>query len=197
VSGVNFFPVPGIADAAQRRDITLLANLQRSLDRLASNTFAAAFGNSSNQADYLWGKLHRIVFNDVLESPDGSIPGQTPGFPPSFYGLEGLATDGGFGVVDASSHNPRAQNLNDFMFGGGPNRRYVGTPGSVRGSIEAESALPGGVSGVAGSEFYASLLGRWLTNDTYPFRLKTGEIMQNLHSQQMFKPAAPGNSGGN
>jgi penicillin amidase len=197
VSGINFFPVPGIADAAQRRDITLLANLQRSLDRLAGPVFAAAFGNSPNQADYLWGKLHRIVFDDVLESPFGSIPGLTPGFPPSFNGLEGLATDGGFGVVDASSHNPRAQSLDDFMFGSGPNRRYVGTPGGVRGSIEAESALPGGVSGVVGNEFYASLLGRWLTNDSYPFRLKTGEIMQDLHSQQMFKPAAPGKSGGN
>jgi len=197
VSGINFFQVPGIADAAQRRDITLLANLQRSLDRLAGNAFAAAFGNSANQADYLWGKLHRIVFDDVLRSPYGSIPGVTPGFPPSFSGLKGLATDGGFGVVDASSHDPRAQNLNDFMFGGGPNRRYVGTPGSVRGSIEAESSLPGGVSGVVGNEFYANLLGRWLTNDTYPFRLKTGEIMQDLHSQQMFKPAGPGKSGGN
>jgi penicillin G amidase len=47
---------------------------------------------------------------------------------------------------------------------------------------------------VVGSPFYANLLGRWLTNDTYPFRLGTGEIMQELHSQQMFKPASPGNS---
>jgi penicillin amidase len=195
VSGINFFQVPGINDAAQRRDITLLANLQRSLDRLAGNQFAAAFGNSTEQTDYLWGKLHRIEFEDVLGSPYGSIPGVTPGFPPSFNGLRGLATDGGFGVVDASSHNPRAQNLDDFMFGGGPNRRYVGTPGGVRGSIEADSALPGGVSGVVGNEFYASLLGRWLTNDTYPFRLKTGEIMQDLHSQQMFKPTGPGKNG--
>ena len=64
----------------------------------------------------------------------------------------------------------------------------------MKGSIEAVSSLPGGVSGVVGNEFYANLLGRWLTNDTYPFRLGTGEIMQDLHSQQMFKPASPGNS---
>lgn len=186
-SGINFFIVPGVADPAQRRDITLLANLQKALDRLAGAPFAAAFGNSTSQSDYLWGKLHRIVFNDVLDSPFGSIPGVTPGFPPTFPGLRGIATDGGFGVVDASSHDPRAQGVDSFMFGSGPNRRYVGTPGTVKGSIEAESALPGGVSGVVGSEFYASLLGRWLTNDTYPFRLKTGEIMQNLHSQQSFQ----------
>jgi penicillin amidase len=187
VSGINFFVVPGVTDAAQRRDITLLANLQRALERLASPAFAAAFGGSTSQDDYTWGKLHRIVFDDALGSSFGSIPGSTPGFPPSFPGLPGLATDGGFGVVDASSHNPRAQGLNDFMFSSGPNRRYVGTPGSVRGSIEAVSALPGGVSGVVGNQFYASLLGRWLTNDTYPFRLGTGAIMQDLHSQQSFQ----------
>jgi penicillin amidase len=73
------------------------------------------------------------------------------------------------------------------MFGSGPNRRYIGTPGSVKGSIEAESALPGGVSGVVGNEFYAGLLGRWLTNDTFPWRTNTGEIMQSLYSQQAFK----------
>lgn len=66
----------------------------------------------------------------------------------------------------------------------------------MKGSIEAESSLPGGVSGVVGSEFYASLLGRWLTNDTYPFRLKTGEILQNLHSQQSFQRTPPGPAGG-
>ena len=136
------------------------------------------------------------MFDDALRSVrTAAFPGVTPGFPPSFNGLRGLATDGGFGVVDASSHSPRAQSLDDFMFGSGPNRRYVGTPGGVKGSIEAESALPGGVSGVVGNEFYASLLGRWLTNDVYPFRLGTGEIMQSLHSQQSFRPASPGQGG--
>jgi penicillin amidase len=186
-SGINFFNVPGVADGAQRRDILLLASLQGALQRLSGDAFQAAFDHSTSMSDYRWGKLHRIVFDDPLNSPYGSIPGTTPGFPPSVAGLPGLATDGGFGVVDASSHNPRAQNVNDFMFGSGPNRRYIGTPGSVKGSIEAESALPGGVSGVVGNEFYAGLLGRWLTNDTFPWRTNTGEIMQSLYSQQAFK----------
>jgi penicillin amidase len=188
-SGIDFFQVPGVDDPAQRRDIVLLASLQKALERLAGDAFADAFGNSTNQSDYVWGKLHRIVFDDALNSPYGSIPGSTPAFPPSFAGLAGLATDGGFGVVDASSHNPRAQGVNDFMFGSGPNRRYVGTPGSVPGSIEAESALPGGVSGVVGSEFYAGLLGRWLTNDTFPLRQTKDEIMRDLYSRQEFEPA--------
>jgi penicillin amidase len=109
--------------------------------------------------------------------------------------LPGLAVDGGFGVVDASSHSIRAAASNDFMFGSGPNRRYVGVPGMGPGSIDAETALPGGMSGVLTSPFYANLLGRYLTNDTYPLRTNMGEVMQNISSQQMFRPAAPGKSG--
>jgi hypothetical protein len=42
------------------------------------------------------------------------------------------------------------------------------------------------------SPFYANLLGRWLLNESYPLRQNLGEVMQNLYSQQMFKPASPG-----
>jgi len=197
VSGIDFFDAApaGLTTNAQRRDYVMLKSLADALDRLASDAFAGAFGGSTNQNDYLWGKLHRIVFDGVAVGGPFSIPGATPGFPPSFAGLAGLATDGGFGVVDASSHSARAQSTNEFMFGSGPNRRYVGVPGQVKGSIEAQTSLPGGMSGVLSSKFYANLLGRWLTNDTYPLRQGMGEVMQNLDSQQMFKPAAPGNSG--
>jgi hypothetical protein len=50
------------------------------------------------------------------------------------------------------------------------------------------------MSGVLTSPFYANLLGRYLTNDTYPLRTSMGEVMQNIYSQQMFKPASPGRS---
>ena len=62
----------------------MLKSLEDALDRLASDAFAAAFGNSANQDDYLWGKLHRIVFDGVAVGGPFSIPGATPGFPPSF-----------------------------------------------------------------------------------------------------------------
>jgi hypothetical protein len=81
------------------------------------------------------------------------------------------------------------------MYGSGANRRYVGVPGTAPGSIDAESVLPGGMSGVLLDPFYANLLGRWLTNDTYTFRKTKGEVMQDLVRQQQFKPATPGNSG--
>jgi penicillin amidase len=197
LSGVDFFDgaPAALTDPAQRRDYVMLKSLQAALDRLAGASFAAAFGNSSNQDDYRWGKLHRIVFDGLAVGGPWSIPGATPGFPPSFAGLPGLAVDGGFGVVDASSHSARADSAGSFMFGSGPNRRYVGVPGTVQGSIDGVTALPGGMSGVLGNKFYANLLGRYLTNDTYPLRQNMGEVMQNLDSQQFFKPATPGNSG--
>ncbi len=199
LSTIDFFgwaAAAGLAEPAQRRDYVMLKSLVDALDRLSGASFAAAFGNSTNQDDYRWGKLHRIVFDGVAIGGPFSIPGATPGFPASFAGLAGLATDGGFGVVDASSHSARADSTNAFMFGSGPNRRYVGVPGTVPGSIDAVSSLPGGASGVLGSPFYANLLGRWLTNDTYPLRQNMGEVMQSLHSQQSFKPAKPGKKGG-
>jgi len=197
LSTVDFFDgaPASLASPEERRDYVMLASLRDALDRLAGAPFAAAFGNSTNQDDYRWGKLHRIVFDGIAIGGPWSIPGATPGFPPSFPGLAGLATDGGFGVVDASSHSARADSANAFMFGSGPNRRYVGVPAAVPGSIDARTALPGGMSGVLGDPFYANLLGRWLTNDTYPLRQNLGEVMQELHGEQFFKPSLPGNSG--
>jgi penicillin amidase len=189
VSSLDFFAAAALPTPAERRDFVVLRSLADALDRLAGAPFAAAFGNSTNQADYRWGKLHRIVFDGLVVGGPFSIPGATPGFPPAFAGLPGLSTDGGFGVVDASSHNPRAQSVNEFTFGSGPNRRYVGSPGTAPGTIEAETSLPGGMSGDLQSPFYANLLGRWLTNDTYPLRQEPGEVMQALHSQQHFQPA--------
>jgi penicillin amidase len=188
LSTIDFFGWAPGATAAERRDFVVLKSLADALTALAGNDFAPAFANSTDQDDYRWGKLHRITFDAVLGGPF-SIPGATPGFDPAFPGLPGLAVDGGFGVVDASSHGARAASFNAFRYGSGPNRRYVGTPGTVPGSIEAESALPGGASGVLGDPFYANLLGRYLTNDTYPLRTNLGEVMRNLSSQQEFKPA--------
>ncbi|HEU5161556.1 MAG TPA: penicillin acylase family protein, partial [Thermoanaerobaculia bacterium] len=57
-SGVNFFNVTGVDDAAARRDIIVLKSLADSIALLASNDFKAAFNNSTNMDDYRWGKLH-------------------------------------------------------------------------------------------------------------------------------------------
>lgn len=195
LSTIDFFAWTGLPKP-QDRDYIMLKSLKDALDLLAGADFTGAFGGSTNQNDYLWGRLHRIVFAGIGVGGPFSIPNPQLGFPPSFPDLAGLATDGGMGVIDASAHDARAASTNAFMFAHGPNRRYVGVPGTAPGSIVGQTALPGGMSGVLTSPFYANLLGAWLLNESYPLRQNLGEVMQNLSSQQMFKPASPGKGGG-
>jgi penicillin amidase len=187
-SGIDFFDVPGVPDPYDRRDILILVSLGDALTLLAGNEFEPAFGKSMEQKDYRWGKLHRIVFDHPLGEPF-SIPTAGGAFPPPLGPeLRGIPTDGGFGVVDASSHSARAANSEAFRFGSGPSRRYVGQPRKGRNFIKAETILPGGSSGVLGSPFYANLLGRWLTNDTYPVRQRFIDIFRALDQVEVYKP---------
>ena len=101
-------------------------------------------------------------------------------------GLAGISTDGGFNTVDASSHNARADSVNEFTFGGGPVRRFVAQPG-WRG-MRARSSLPGGTSSTIGDPYFANLLPRWLTNDTYRVRLNTLELLLGTDSVTWFRP---------
>lgn len=160
-SGLNFFAADGAPSAAAGRDYVLLRSLKDALDALASPAYAAAFGGSTNLADYRWGKLHRITFRHPLGGPF-NLPGPNPyGFADLAADLPGVARPGGYEVVDASGHGVRAQGVNGFTFGSGPARRFVG---EMAMPIRGFQILPGGQSGVLGSPFYASQLGRWLTN---------------------------------
>ena len=164
-SGVNFFNVPGVDDAATRRDILILKSVADGMTMLASDEFAPAFNKSANLSDYRWGKLHRVVFAHLmgnLYSP-GAPFGQLP--LPSLPNLPGISTDGGMSTVDPGTHNARATTVNGFMFTSGPNRRYVGDMNRVP---IGQSSLPGGVSGDPRSPFFTNLLMQWLTNDTFP-----------------------------
>jgi penicillin amidase len=164
---VNFFPEPaGLASAEDRRDATLLAALRTALDALASDDFAAAFGNSTDQDDYRWGRLHRITFDHEFD-PSFSIPPQA-GFDDLAPGLPGISRDGGYNVVNASGFSARADGSNDFRFGGGPVRRYVGEAGRGGGhlpSVRGFNVIPGGPSGVPGDPDHATQLSTWLTAD--------------------------------
>lgn len=186
-SGLNFFNVPGVDDPLARRDILVLKSVQDALNLLAGPQFAEAFGGSTDQNDYRWGRLHRIVLDHPLGSPFDTPPAGGA-FPPSFPDLRGLAVDGGFGVVDASSHSARADGSNDFMFGSGPSRRYIGESSRAPRGIDGQTTLPGGVSGVLGSPLYANILGRWLTNDYYDIRQRNSDVKQNAATILKFVP---------
>ena len=186
VSGVDFFAAGGTADAALNVQIVMLQSLANALDRLAGDEFVAAFGNSTNQDDYRWGKLHRIVMDSPLGEPF-SVPPAFGAFPPLLDGLRGISTDGGFGVVDASSHSARAAGVNGFMFGSGPTNRL--TVEMARwGPSQAESVWPGGTNAVPVNKFYVNQLPYWLTNDTIPLWFRTRDVLRNAESVIIFWP---------
>ncbi|MDX1499712.1 MAG: penicillin acylase family protein [Woeseiaceae bacterium] len=175
---VDFFAVPGIDAFADRRDYKLLAALVAALDLLAGPEFEPAFAGSADQGDYRWGKLHRIVFDHPF-IPQASVPPQPPAaFPQPVPGLAGFPTDGGFNVVDASSHSARADGFDDFRFGGGPVRRYTSEPQGAFSS-NARSIWAGGTSGVPvpGNPTYANLLPIWLVNETLPLVLRAKDAV--------------------
>jgi penicillin amidase len=161
-AGIDWIPEPAALSAEERRDLALLESLRDALLQLASDELAPAFANSTNQEDYRWGKLHRITFDHPFED-EFSIPSQA-GFEDLSPELPGLARDGGYQVVNASSFGAAARGLNGFRFGFGSARRYVGGP-KYFGRIFGVSSAPGGPSGVPGEPDYATQLGMWLTAD--------------------------------
>jgi penicillin amidase len=165
-SGIVFFAGP------VGRDTAVLGALKSAVDLAASPAFAPAFGGSTNLADYRWGRLHRIVFRHPLGGPFSIPPGAS--FTDLGPGLPGIATDGGFSVVDASSHNPRASTVNGFMFGGGPARRFVAE--ARRSHPKAVQVIPGGESGNPAGPWFGNQLGLWLTNEYHEATTRRGDI---------------------
>jgi len=189
VSGVNFFQVTGAPNAEDARDFVLLKALRDSLDLLASDAFAPAFANSTNQADYHWGRLHRIEFKHPLGGPF-NVPG------PGLFGITNLAADlpgvprhGGYHTVDVANHNARANSVNGFMFSRGAARRFVG---ELSDPIDAMQAYPGGQSGVLTSgPAYISQLPLWLVNAYKPLPIDVAQHAAAVVSSIDFVPLAP------
>jgi penicillin amidase len=185
VSGLNFFNVVGVDDARTRRDILVLASLADALDLLASDAFAPAFANSTDQDDYRWGRLHRIVMRHVLGdvAPVFNVPPAFGFFAPPLADLDGIPTDGGFETVDEAPPavgNVRVSDSDSFMFNFGPTGRFVA--GVEHGTVKAVTSLPGGESAVPGSPYYVNLLEPWLRNESFPLQdPSTGVLSTQLY----------------
>jgi penicillin G amidase len=186
-SGIDFVAVPGITDPAAARDYLILSSLRDALTLLASPAFSAAFHQSVSQNDYRWGLLHRLVLAHPLGGPF-SVPPAFGRFPAPLPGLTGIPVDGGFETVDAATHSVRAADVNGFMFGGGPARRFVAS--LARGHTVAVSALPGGTSADPASPFYLNLLRPYLSNQYYPALLAREIRRGGIASQTLLIPAA-------
>ncbi len=186
-SGLPFIAVPGLSPE-DARDVTILGALRSGLDALAGDAFMAAFGGSANQEDYRWGYLHRIVFDHPLGGPF-NLPG-AGGLADldAANGLLGVARAGGFGALDASAHSARADGVNDFMFGSGASRRFVGHMSPD--GLTAQQVIPGGESGVLGSPFQVDQMMLWLTNQYHQVHLFPQDVVDNSMSFQRFVPMA-------
>lgn len=184
LSGVDFFLGQEATTPAEARDLILLGSLRQALDLAASDQFAPAFQNSTDQSTYRWGYLHRIVFDHPLGGPFNLPDGMD--FDDLAPDLPGVARAGGLGAVDASSHNARADGLNEFMFGSGPARRFVAElrPDGIR----AYQIMPGGQSGELGSLRRDDQLGRWLTNGYHLLRLSAEDVQADVAGMLQFAP---------
>jgi penicillin amidase len=185
-SGIDFFAVPGIADPAERRDFLILSSVSDALTLAASDNFAPAFGRSTDQSAYRWGKLHRITLVSPIGAPY-SIPSQGNRFTSPLPGLPGIPFDGGSNVPDVSGHNLRADTPDKFAVQLVPNRRFVAQPSGP--GMRSVDSLPGGASEDLGSKFEQNLLRSWLTNDTYPVRMYPQDLIGAVDSITFYIPS--------
>ena len=184
-SGLDFFQVDGAPSRDAARDFVILTSLDQALDRLASDEFAPAFGNSTDLTDYRWGLLHRITFDHPLNADPFNIP-NGGGFMDVAPDLPGVARQGGYEAVDASSHSARANSLNGFRFGSGPARRFYGLMGAD--GISGGEIIPGSNPGNAFDPRYGNQLGRWLTNQYHDFQVGESAAATSAVRTLQFQP---------
>jgi len=191
-SGIDFFPEPAALPAADRRNATLLAALRDALDDLASNGYAAAFGNSTDQDDYLWGRLHRITFEHPLGG-DRSIP-PAAGFEDLAPNLPGLARDGGSSLNFGQYGGILSAGSNAYEFSHSARYRFAATVGHPLAGWERVlgfANLPGGSSGDADHPLYASQLAKWLTVDYHRVPMSYRDVRLAAERIELFTPPLP------
>jgi penicillin amidase len=96
--------------------------------------------------------------------------------------------DGGLFTVDLAPYGIVQQDSSDFMFEGGPARRFIARARPFGQGFEAVTSLPGGESGAIDSRFHADLLPRWLTNDTIVLRQDLVDLLNHAHDVTVFVP---------
>jgi penicillin amidase len=185
-SGLFFFEGtgPGLPTPEDSRDLLILQCVRLALDQLAGGAFADAFPTPRNLNSLRWGRLHRIVFQHLLGGPF-DIPGAGD-FGDLAPKLPGVAKAGGFETIDAASFGIRVTGENDFMFGSGPARRFIGE--LVPGTIDAHEIIPGGESGVVGSPLRANQLGAWLTDNYHQLLITSEQVRENAAKVTRYLP---------
>jgi hypothetical protein len=201
-SGLNFFDDPMVTlSAADERDVILVKSLQQALDLLAGSGFVDAYANSTNIDDYLWGKVHYVVFSSFLDGQlnDTRIPGggvfDLPPQPAAFP--FGYSADGARFTVDVANFGLRPTTETSLAFGSGANRRSVVEMGPT-GPVRAKNVIPGGDDGVVGRPHYGDQVNTWLGNGYHDTLLATADVVAAAASRDNYASipgctdAAPG-----
>ena len=180
-SGLNFFDDTSVSlSAANERDMLLVKSLQDALDLLGGPNFVDAYANSLNVDDYLWGKVHYVIFQSFLngELNDTQIPGggafSIPPQPKSFP--FGEPANGARFTVDVGNYGLRPTSQTGLAFGSGANRRSVVEMGPS-GPVRAKNVIPGGEDGVVGHAHYGNQLPMWLANAYHDTLLATDDVV--------------------
>ncbi|MCB1036503.1 MAG: penicillin acylase family protein [Acidobacteria bacterium] len=183
-SGVDFFAVPEVTDPHDRRSVVVLEALSETLDLLAGPAFARAFGFSTEQSDYRWGRLHRITLPHPLGGPFNVPP--AGGFEDLEAALPGLARAGGFESLDVAGHGLRSADDGGFTFllaAGARTYFLLGHEG-----IESYAILPGGATGNPLDPGYTRQLPSWLTNRYERFPTEASEVRSTAVGREVFLP---------
>ncbi len=195
-SGLNFFDDTSVSlSAANERDMLLVKSLQGALDLLAGANFANAYANSMNVDDYLWGRVHYVIFKSFMDGalndthiPGGGIfnipPQPAVGFPP------GKPANGARFTVDVANYGMRPSSETGLSFGSGSNRRSIVEMGTS-GPVQAKNVIPGGEDGVVGRVHYGDQVNLWLSNGYHDTLLKTADVVADAESRSNF-PQLPG-----
>ena len=178
-SGIDFFAVPGIADAADRRDFLVLKSLADALDLAAGDDFAPVFGGSTQQGDYRWGKLHRdhVHLAAGRAVHDSGQPVRRP--------------------ASRSTAGPTSRTWPAIRCG--PTRRRSSSSRSCR-TVGTWPRPPGpagirwtrcpvGSARISAAGSSATCSAAWLTNETYPVRMYPGDLAGAVDSVTRLRPA--------
>ncbi|HSR52597.1 MAG TPA: penicillin acylase family protein [Acidobacteriota bacterium] len=182
-SGLDFFHTPEDLSAEDERDLIILQSLNEALSVLSGPTLAPAFNFSSNQSDYRWGRLHRVMLNHPLGGafsipPSGGLSSLAPGLP-------GLARAGGFETIDNGPDGTLINHANSLLYDSGASPRWIAR---LQQPVQAWFNQAGGQSGDRNSPHYADLLGDWLTNRYRPLRTQPDQVNGALEGLEVLAP---------
>jgi len=199
-----FFDVRGTADVERSEEclVGALADALSALSAAATEEAPLGFGTGDMTA-WRWGYRHMARFESILVIFAGSdvpevalLAGGFSISPRRLPLAPGLSDDdprralpwfprpGDFFAVDAG--NPALTLDADYTYGTGPVMRMVIelNEGSVRG----QNILPGGQSGLTGSDHFDDQAGAWLGNDTIPMRYSVDDVVAGAVSREAFRP---------